>query len=195
MRIKNTAIALVVLMQCFLVGNLSAKVAEGDMTVDGNMPAEEMNERVDKYLADMNKVLEKVMAILKETRKEKDIIKLNCVNDKVTAIKGLIKVSELGSIAFKEAIVKNDKGTMENEFTKISISYQKVKQLQAEAEACIGEMAIYLGETKVNVEMDEATQEMESEAISTRGSTEAGGDTPAAGDDNTGRPPAASPFQ
>ena len=191
---------IVLLISLCMAGNLMAKMETqtGDGAISqntGQIPVAEMTEKAEKYLNEMNGILDKVLAILKETRKEKDVIKLNCVNDKLTAIKGLIKVSEMGNISFKEAIVKDDKSTIENEITKISISYQKIKQLQAEAEACIGEMAVYTGETKVEVEMDKVAKELESEAMTESGGEAGVGGTSLGDEGDISNPPAASPFQ
>lgn len=58
---------------------------------------------------------------LEEARATKDVVKLNCVNEKLTQIKGLLKISEQSDVSLQEAMVKQEKSSAEHEFTKILI--------------------------------------------------------------------------
>jgi hypothetical protein len=89
----------------------------------------------------MREVLKDVLAKLEEARNTKDVVKLNCVNEKLTQIKGLLRISEQADVALQEAVVKKESATADHEFTKVSIARQKVDQLRAEAEECIGQLA------------------------------------------------------
>ncbi|HOX45842.1 MAG TPA: hypothetical protein PK668_19735 [Myxococcota bacterium] len=135
-----------------------------------------------EYLSEMRDLLSSTLALLKEAREEKDVIKINCVNEKLTSIKGLLRISEQADVALQEAVAKNEKDTATHEFHKVSISHQKVKALQAEAEQCVGELAFAVGKTTVEVEVDgDAVPEADPTNVDLP-------DTPVV------RPPAASPY-
>jgi hypothetical protein len=106
------------------------------------------------YLGEMKNVLGAVLDLLKDAREEKDVIKLNCINEKLTSVKGLIRISEQADITLQEAVAKGEKDTATHEFHKISISHQKIRILRTEAEQCVGELAFAVGKTTVEVEVD-----------------------------------------
>ncbi|MBN2494769.1 MAG: hypothetical protein JXR96_09285 [Deltaproteobacteria bacterium] len=136
-----------------------------------------------QYLGEMKEVLSQVLGLLKEARAEKDVIKVNCVNEKLTNIKGLIRIAEQADITLQEAVAKNEQDTATHEFHKISISHQKIKVLKTEAEQCVGELAFAVGKTTVEVEVDEdLVPERDPTAVPFP-------ETPVV------RPPAASPYQ
>ena len=108
------------------------------------------------YLGEMRGVLSMVLGLLKEARAEKDVIKINCVNEKLTNIKGLIRISEQADITLQEAVAKGERDTAAHEFHKMAISHQKIKVLKTEAEQCVGELAFAVGKTTVEVEVDDS---------------------------------------
>jgi hypothetical protein len=147
------------------------------------MADSEKLEQATLYLGEMKSVLTTVLALLKTAREEKDVIKVNCVNEKLTNVKGLIRISEQADITLQEAVAKGEKDTATHEFHKISISHQKIRILKTEAEQCVGELAFAVGKTTVEVEVDE-------NLVPTKDPTDVDlPDTPVI------RPPAASPYQ
>lgn len=135
------------------------------------------------FLGEMKRVLTGVLALLKDARAEKDVIKVNCVNEKLTSIKGLLRISEQADITLQEAVAKGERDTAIHEFHKISISHQKIKVLKTEAEQCVGELAFAVGKTTVEVEVDgDLVPALDPTNIDLP-------DTPVI------RPPAASPYQ
>ena len=104
----------------------------------------------------MRSALKDVLAKLEDARTTKDVVKLNCVNEKLTQIKGLLRISEQSDVQLQEAVAKRETATAEHEFTKVSIAGGKVDQLRAEAEECIGQLAFRTDENlAVEVETPE----------------------------------------
>ncbi len=97
--------------------------------------------------------LKDVLAKLEEARNSKDVVKLNCVNEKLTQIKGLLRISEQSDIQLQESVARKETSTAEHEFTKVSIARSKVDQLRAEAEDCIGQLAFRTDEN-LSVEVE-----------------------------------------
>jgi hypothetical protein len=106
-----------------------------------------------EHLARMKTSLKQVLARVEEARNEKDVVKLNCVNEKLTQIKALLKVAEQADIALHEAISNRDPGA-ESEFSKIGIARTKVEGLRGESEQCIGQLA-YVVDEKTTVEVQQ----------------------------------------
>jgi len=106
-----------------------------------DVPDPEKLRRSSEALTRMRAILKDVLAKLEEARATKDVVKLNCVNEKLTQIKGLLRISEQSDVSLQEAVAKREATTSEHEFTKVMIARQKVEQLRAEAEECIGQLA------------------------------------------------------
>jgi len=92
-------------------------------------------------LVKMRTALKDVLTKLEEARNSKDVVKLNCVNEKLTQMKGLLRISEQSDVQLQESVAKRETATSEHEYTKVSIARGKVEQLRAEAEECIGQLA------------------------------------------------------
>ena len=146
-----------------------------------SVPDDKKLERSTRTLARIRDVLRDGLGKLEEARRTQDVVKLNCVNEKVTQLKGLLRISEQADASLRAAIAERDSLTSDHEYTKLMIAGQKVDDLRVEAEECIGQLAFRTDEN-LNVQIEEPD-------------TLPGGDptdTPAPGDvDN--RPPPASP--
>jgi len=108
-------------------------------------------EKSAENLERMKTSLRNVLSRVEEARSEKDVVKLNCVNEKLTQVKGLIKVAEQADIALHEALAAKDPAG-DAEFTKIGIAKSKVDALKGDADQCIGQLA-YIVDEKTTVEV------------------------------------------
>jgi phage-related tail fiber protein len=106
-----------------------------------------------EQIARMKTSLKQVLGRVEEARNEKDIVKLNCVNEKLTQIKALLKVAEQADVALHEAVSNKDPGAA-SEFAKIGIARSKVERLRADSEQCIGQLA-YIVDEKTTVEVQQ----------------------------------------
>lgn len=96
-------------------------------------------------------VVKFVLELLNAARQEKDINKVNCVNEKLTAAKALLLITERADIALQEHLVKKELEAARHEYEKINIAKEKLKLLRSEAQACTGQLT-YTGETKVEID-------------------------------------------
>jgi hypothetical protein len=118
------------------------------------VPDPQKLERSSKALATMRTALREVLEKLEEARRTKDVVKLNCVNEKLTQIKGLLRISEQADVGLQEAVARKETTASEHEYTKVMIAQQKVAQLRSETEECIGQLAFRTDEN-LSVEVEE----------------------------------------
>ena len=88
------------------------------------------------------------LRVLSETRvknlrdeareKGQEISKLNCINDKLSLIKGHVNLSEKSYIAMDEGEQKNDVNSISHHYILIALSAGKVSNLEDEALLCVG---------------------------------------------------------
>lgn len=108
------------------------------------MPAE--------HLAGMKASFREVLDRVADARAEKDVVKLNCLSEKLSHMKALLDVAEQSSAALREAVPGKD-ADAEWERSKIAIARTRMELLRAGSERCIGQLAHRVDEkTAVEVE-------------------------------------------
>jgi hypothetical protein len=116
-------------------------------------PDEMVNQSRD-YFKSMGEVLKRVQTLQDQSKREKDIIRLNCVTDKLVQVRVNMNIAEQSMASLQEAMTRADEGQRTHEFTRLTIVNQKVLVLGAEAENCIGEDLSFVGATRVDIEID-----------------------------------------
>jgi hypothetical protein len=119
-----------------------------------NLTPQEMVKQGNEYFKSMNDAVKRITDLKNQAQRQKDIIRLNCVNDKLVQAKVNITIGEQAMAALQESISRADEGGRTHEFTRLTIVNQKVQVLGAEAENCIGEDLSFVGATRVDVEID-----------------------------------------
>jgi hypothetical protein len=142
---------LLALATCALLAG--AAEAQGRPSAGARSPDPDKLEAAADNIARMKAALKQVLARAEQARNEKDVVKLNCVNEKLTQVKALIKVAEQADLALHESVASRDAGG-EADFSKIAIARTKVDRLRAEAEQCIGQLA-YMVDEKTTVEVEQ----------------------------------------
>jgi hypothetical protein len=124
------------------------------------LPDKEKLSRAQADVSRMQGLLKEVLQRLEEARKEKDVVKLNCVNEKLTQMKGLVRVAEQSEIGLQESIAKGEEENARHEYAKVDLASQRAQQLRTDAEQCIGQLAYVVDEkTLVTVEVPEGIPE------------------------------------
>ena len=126
-----------------------------------------------------------VVKLLEAARAERDMVKLNTIGDKLTALKGLLRVAEQAELNLEEAVLKHDDAAAAREEEKLKIASGKVSILVEQAATAVGEISVYSGETVVDVVQAEREPTTTGEVIRTYVPTVTISE----------RPPAASPYQ
>jgi hypothetical protein len=143
-----------------LVGTGAALAAQAgandsvDLTKAAKLSPSETVKEARGYKQKMNDTKTRIDRLGDKARKEKDVIKINCLNDKSVQVKGHIAVADQSMSTLESAVKSGDDGTRQHEFIRMTIVFEKVIVLGTEAENCIGEDVSYVGDTRVTVEID-----------------------------------------
>ena len=113
----------------------------------------EREERTTQLLARMTEQAGQVDQLVAQARSEKDIVKLNCVNEKVNEVHGLLRVSGQSAGELHEADARHEDDAADHAWAKVSIAGRKIQQLREDAEQCIGQLAFY-NDDKTVVEIE-----------------------------------------
>jgi hypothetical protein len=93
-----------------------------------------------EHLAGMKASLREILERVADARAEKDVVKLNCLSEKLSHMKALLEVAEQSSAALRETGAAKDAGA-EWELSEIGIARTRMELLRAESERCIGQLA------------------------------------------------------
>lgn len=102
-----------------------------------------------KSIDRMREQLSQVETFVDQARKDRDIVKLSCVNEKLAQERGLVKVSEQAARDLEKALQRRDDDAALQLYSKVDIASRKVVRLRADAEQCIGQLAFYTDDRTV----------------------------------------------
>lgn len=112
---------------------------------------QEKVERAQKRIQEMQETLVSTTELLEKVREEeRDLLKINCINEKLAAMKGFLKVSEQSYVNLKDAVSRSDTEAEVHHYTLIAIASQKVRDLGEEALTCVGEVQVFADDTNVD---------------------------------------------
>ncbi|MEM9071300.1 MAG: hypothetical protein AAGE52_22530 [Myxococcota bacterium] len=101
----------------------------------------------------------RVSSLLDEARQERDIIRVTCINDKLTQVNANLRTVEQRLSNLEDAIEAQDTSRGNHEFTVLAVLRQKFVVLDREAAQCIGQDIFETGSTRVVTEIDPETPE------------------------------------
>ena len=104
-----------------------------------------------KRIERMRVTLTQTTDLLQKVREgDGDILRINCINEKLAAMKGFVKVSEQSYTNLRDAAGRTDETAEAHHFSLITISSEKVRDLGEEAQTCVGEVQVFADETIVD---------------------------------------------
>lgn len=148
---RRAMLASAALLGALLARPAGAESAAAPARTTPALSGPEMKAHAADYLSQMRQGLKAVEGKFNEARSSKDVIKLNCISEKLKNIKGLLRIGEQSEVLLQEALAKKEQQASEHEHMKLAIARQKVDQLKAEVEGCVGMLAFETGPTDVSV--------------------------------------------
>ena len=119
---------------------------------DVKLSTQEMSENADKLISDMEGTHRHTLELQAQAKQAKDVIKLNCVNENLLAVKQLLNIADEAKTDFTEAKIQGDRGEQVHQYGQITIAAEKSKDAGSEAQACIGEELHFVGKNDVTVD-------------------------------------------
>lgn len=127
-------------------------VVETPAGKEAQLSPEEMSSRARELTSQADGDLRRIEQLKADARKKKDVIKVNCINDKLLQAKQLLNIIDDASAGLSAAISTGDEGERYHRFSVVTISVEKVHVVREEAEACVGEEISYLGPSEIDVD-------------------------------------------
>lgn len=117
-----------------------------------NLSPREMASEADRLVGEMESMHVRVLELQGAARKSKDVIKLNCVNEKLLAVKQLLNIGEAAQNDLTEAIAGGDNAGQLHYYGQVRLSHERTTIERDEAEGCIGEEIVFVGPTQVTTD-------------------------------------------
>ena len=119
-----------------------------------NLSAAQMKQEAATYVPQMEQGGSAVRRQLEEARAARDVVKVQCLNDKLTQLDVAIRSARDRYAAFMVAVDRGDTERSRHEFTVLQVLRDRARELVAEANQCIGEETGFVGESRLTVEID-----------------------------------------
>lgn len=98
----------------------------------------------------------RIQGMLDMARREQDIIRITCLNDKLTQVNANLRSLEQRVSNLEAAVEANATDRRHHEFTVVNVLAQKLQVLEREANQCIGQDIFDTGATRVVTDVDPA---------------------------------------
>ena len=99
----------------------------------------------------------RMMRMLDESRQDRDIIRVTCLNAKLTETHATQSSIEARAAAVRESINSGDSSRRNHEYTVLSVLGQNLNRLEQEANQCVGADVYETGSTRVETEIADGT--------------------------------------
>jgi len=116
-------------------------------------PAQQVTE-ANNQITRMEQSAAAIRRQLEEARASRDVVKVLCLNDKLSQADVAIRSAKDRQASLGLAATRNDAELSNHEFTILTVLRQRSDQLTAEANQCIGEEGTVIGETVNKVTID-----------------------------------------
>jgi hypothetical protein len=119
-----------------------------------HLSAQEELKQADAFVGRIAVTGSSVRRMLEQARAQRDVVKTLCLNDKLNQIDVAQRSAEDRRTALGQAAQRNDPDLANHEFTILTVLKQRVEQLGAESNQCVGEELTLIGESKVTTVID-----------------------------------------
>ena len=128
----------------------SAKAAKAAPPMKLSLP--EMIERAATFELQIKGDLRHVLHLQTKARQEKDVIKLNCINDKLVQLKAQVNIFDAEHASLKGEL--ESAGPLDDKqavFAGVTSTREAIKSLRVEADVCVGEPELFKQESSSEV--------------------------------------------
>lgn len=138
-----------VLMTAFVVGPTYAQSPLGKPL---RLSAPEMVARIETFEGQIQSDMRHVLVLQKKARDSKDVIKLNCINDKLVQMKAQQNIFDSARISLRAAAEGGGGGDeTQSYYLSVTETGESIKRLRAEADICVGEPELFKQESSNEV--------------------------------------------
>jgi hypothetical protein len=165
MRKVRTGLLVAALALCSAAAGMAATAGQPEDARAQPAAADSLPDKDEALEAARSAVGEMEAALNDSQRKEasaigvKDFMQVNCVAEKIKAMKGLLQIADLARLSLEEALKQGDAKLVKHNQTKISLARARIRTFRGEVDNCVGEMSMYTGESVTEATIDSDIRE------------------------------------
>ncbi|MFW6086882.1 MAG: hypothetical protein ACODAG_06725 [Myxococcota bacterium] len=166
----RVARSLVVVLATVLAGGLAVAQQQGpeppeppedsegavEVQARADLTGPEMLSKAEEVQEKGTAISRRIQSMLDQARRERDIIRVTCLNDKLTQVNANNRTLEDRVENLDSAVQADDTDRRHHEFTVVTVLAQKLNVLEQEANQCIGQDIFETGATRVVTDIDPA---------------------------------------
>lgn len=120
------------------------------------MDLSEMQRYGEAYVEEMKDLLSDVLEEVSRASKTNDLARVRCINAVMKPLQGLVRLSEQYLLSLRQAVVTADRSRATQEFVKLTMARNRVREWHAQAKGCGGPTAdlVFEGEPQVEMSTD-----------------------------------------
>lgn len=126
----------------------------GQMEREATLSGPDQTAWAQREVEKMQGTSRRIQGLLDQARRERDLIMVTCLNDKLTQINVSIRSFEERATQHDESVRSSNTERRDHHYRIMVILAQRASVLRAEAEACVGETDVMFGRTEVTTEID-----------------------------------------
>ncbi len=126
-------------------------LAQGEIGVQSRaaVTPEEQTAQAEQINRRAGQLAERLSKMLDEARKDKDILRANCVNRKLTEANANTRNVEQRVRALRDSVAAGDDARRGHEYTVLTVLGQKLEQIDQEATQCLGQSVYEPGASQI----------------------------------------------
>ena len=134
----------------------AGSVADKGGAVQGSTDASELSQQemtleADRLIADIDTARSGVIEVQGAAREDKDMVRLNCVDDKLAQADELREIATVARSELAATVAAGDREGRLHQYSLITISHERAGAVREEANACIGEEMSFEGDNDIDV--------------------------------------------
>jgi hypothetical protein len=137
-----------------LWGDVKSQDKPVELTDLKTMTLDQLVTAAEAMMNSMNETMKSGFEMIKDARGKQDLQRMNCLNEAMSGLKGLMRISEQNMMDLQDKVARKDIEGARHEFVKISIASSKAKEIDTQLKACGGPSAEGIFEVEPIIEKD-----------------------------------------
>lgn len=125
-----------------------------EMEQQANLSGPEQSAWATSELEAMRQLSRRIQRMLDQARQEQDIIKIGCLNNKLTELNATVRTFEDVIERHQDAVRSRNDDRRNHHFRLMAILAERSRSMRVEAEGCVGGTDVVFGRTEVEVDID-----------------------------------------
>ncbi|MCP4502309.1 MAG: hypothetical protein GY822_20325 [Deltaproteobacteria bacterium] len=142
-----------------LDSKVAPKPAAGE---SAKTPTADMESKASSWVGEMKTKYDEGLQLVRDAKKEADPLKQICVSDKISLMKGVLRIASNASSTLSENLANGQDASARRQLRKIETNRSKMLSLSNQAKSCAGASSSFVSKSEVEFETSDDLNKPES---------------------------------